>query len=66
MAEVLLTTSEAAALLGCTPRNVRYKAVPELEPVRMGARLYFRETQVAALLAKRKTPATQPGDGPAD
>jgi hypothetical protein len=52
VAEILLTTEEVAARLGVTPRMVRYRAEPELHKVLIGNRLYFRESEVSALLQK--------------
>jgi hypothetical protein len=56
MAEILLTTEEAASRLSVTPRMVRYLAEPSsgLEKVLVGNRLYFRESDVAALLGKKR------------
>jgi DNA-binding CsgD family transcriptional regulator len=53
MAQVLLSTSETAAVLGLTERSVRYLAEPSLEKVRVGRNLYFRESDVMALKARR-------------
>ncbi len=66
MAETMLTTQEAAELLGVTDRMVRYLATPRLPHVRAGRAMLYKTADVEALQERRSRQAaggSTNGDG---